>query len=142
LLALLGAEPAGDRTTAELLGPDHPYLRHMAAALHRHDPAFLDAIVTDTSAVYSGLDNAAAWLSAIRGPVTLLRADPTVFALSDDTDAALVREHARDGGVRMLTGVGHGLHNFAPQAVANVLADLMALEPSPAQADPSSMAGE
>lgn len=136
LLTLLGAEPAGDRTTAELLGPNHPYLRHMAAALHRHDPAFLDAITSDTSAIYSGLNNAAAWLSETRGPVTLLRADPAVFALSDDTDAALIREHARDGQARILPGVGHGLHNFAPKVVADVLADLMAAEP-PATLRPS-----
>ncbi|QWF80077.1 alpha/beta fold hydrolase [Amycolatopsis sp. CA-230715] len=125
LLALLGNEPAGDRTMAEMLGHDHPYLRRMAAALHRHDPAFLDATADHTRETYRGLDHIATWLSRVRGPVTLLRADPAVFALSDDTDAALVREHARDGHVRTLPGAGHGLQNFAPKLVADTLAELI-----------------
>lgn len=125
LLALLGNESAGGRTTAEMLGSDHPYLRRMAAALHRHDPAFLDAITGSTRETYSGLDHAATWLGRVRGPVTLLRADPAVLALTDDTDAALVREHARDGRIRALPGVGHGLQNFAPKTVADVLAELI-----------------
>ncbi|MBF6176814.1 alpha/beta fold hydrolase [Nocardia blacklockiae] len=123
LLTLLGAEPAGDRTTAAMLGPDHPYLRRMAAALHRHDPGFLDAIVNNTREIYGGLDQAATWLSEVRGPVVLLRADPAVFAMSTDTDALLVREHARDGRIRTLPGVGHGLQNFVPKPVANALAE-------------------
>lgn len=127
LLALLGAEPAGNGTMAEVLGPDHPYLQRMAAALHRHDPAFLDAIVDSTHEVYGGLEHAATWLGTARGPVVLLRADPASFALSSDADAALVREHARDGQVRMLTSVGHGLQNFAPKVVADTLAELMAV---------------
>lgn len=126
LLALLGGEPAGNQTTAEMLGPDHPYLRRMAAALHRHDPRYLDAIVDSTRKIYGGLDQAATWLSQVRGPVTLLRADPEVFALSDEADATLVRERARDGCVRMLPGVGHGLQNFAPKPVADTLAELIA----------------
>ncbi|WP_165436307.1 alpha/beta fold hydrolase [Amycolatopsis suaedae] len=126
LLTLLGAEPAGDRTTAEMLGPGHPYLRRMAAALHRHDPAFLDATVDDTRHTYGGLEHAAAWLRQVRGPVTLLRADPAVFALSGDSDATLVRDHARDGRVRLLPGLGHGLQNFAPKPVADALAELIA----------------
>lgn len=126
LLTLLGAEPAGNQTTAEMLGADHPYLRRMAAALHRHDPGFLDAIVGNTRDVYRGLDSAGFWLSQVRGPVTLLRADPAVFSLSDDSDATLAREHARDGHVRMLPGVGHGLQNFTPQVVADALAELIA----------------
>lgn len=125
LLTLLGAEPAGKQTTAEMLGADHPYLRRMAAALHRHDPSFLDAIVDSPRQVYGGLSHAATWLSQVRGPVVLLRADPAVFALSDDTDATLVCEHARDGRVRMLPGVGHGLQNFAPKVVADTLAELI-----------------
>jgi pimeloyl-ACP methyl ester carboxylesterase len=125
LLALLGDEPAGDQTTAEMLGVDHPYLRQMAAALHRHDPRFLEAITENTQETYSGLDHAATWLKQASGPVVLLRADPAIFALSDDTDATLVREHAYDGRVQMITGVGHGLQNFAPKIVANTLSRLV-----------------
>lgn len=128
LLTLLGAEPAGTETTAEMLGAGHPYLRRMAAALHRHDPAFLDAIVDRTREVYGGLEHAAAWLSQVDGPAVLLRADPAVFALSDDSGAMLVRENAREGVVRLLPGVGHGLQNFAPGAVADTLAELMAVQ--------------
>ncbi|WP_280329346.1 alpha/beta fold hydrolase [Nocardia wallacei] len=127
LLALLGAEPVGTQTAAEMLGAEHPYLRRMAAALHRHDPAYLDAIVGRTREVYGGLDYAATWLSRVRGPVVLLRADPAVFALSDDSDEMLVRENAREGVIRLLPGVGHGLQNFAPTAVADTLAELMAV---------------
>jgi pimeloyl-ACP methyl ester carboxylesterase len=125
LRTLLGAEPAGDRTMADVLGSDHPYLQRMAAALHRHDPAFLDAIVDRTREVYGGLEQAPTWLSAVRGPVALLRADPAVFALSGAADATLVREYARDGQVRMLPGVGHGLQNFAPKVVAETLTEIM-----------------
>lgn len=126
LLVLLGVEPAGDGTMADLLGADHPYPRRTAAALHRHDPAFLDTMVGRTNETYAGLDDAATWLSAIQGPVMLLRADPTRFALTDDTDAELVRVNARDGQVVTLPEVGHGLQNFAPKPVADVLAELVA----------------
>ena len=49
-----------------------------------------------------------------------------MFALTDDTDATLVREHARDGRVRMLSGIGHGLQSFAPKVVADTLSELIA----------------
>lgn len=98
----------------------------MAAALHRHDPGFVDATVGSTRDVYRGLDDAGFWLSQARGPVTLLRADPAVFGLPDDWDATLVREHARDGHVQMFPGIGHGLRNFTPQVVADALAELIA----------------
>jgi pimeloyl-ACP methyl ester carboxylesterase len=125
LLELLGSESMGNVTYAEMLGAKHPYLVRMAAALHRHDPAFIDAVVGEPAKVYGGLDGAAAWLAAVDGPVRLFRADPAVLALSHDEDEALVRAHAHDGAAITFAGVGHGLQNFAPDVVADAIAQLI-----------------
>lgn len=125
LLELLGSESTGIGTYVELLGSQHPYLVRMAAALHRHDPAFIEAAVGDPAKVYGGLDEAAAWLAAVAGPVRLLRGDPAVLALSHDEDETLVREHAHDGAAITFAGVGHGLQNFAPDVVANAIGQLI-----------------
>ncbi|GAA5045429.1 pimeloyl-ACP methyl ester carboxylesterase [Thermocatellispora tengchongensis] len=119
LLGLLGAESAGERTYAELFGLDHPYLTGMAYSLHRHDPAFLDALLDDREGVYGCLDRSGDWLEAVPGPVSLLRGDPAVLALSSERDAMLVREHG--GTVRTVDGVGHSLHQTAPAVIADIL---------------------
>ncbi len=123
LVELLGAEAYGDGTFADALGRDHPYLLGMAASLRRHDPEFIGALLEDRETVYDCLVHAESWLAAAPGPVLLLRGDPAVMAMTTEEDAALVR--STGGTVRSLAGVGHGLHHFAPRAVAEVLDDFI-----------------
>ncbi|MFI5775880.1 alpha/beta fold hydrolase [Nocardia sp. NPDC051570] len=121
LLRLLGDEPFGGRTTADVLGQDHPYLRGMAESLHRHDPSFIAALLDDRDAVYRCLVQAKRWLAAMAGPVILFRGDPAVMTMTSDDDVALIQ--STGGKVRTFDGVGHGLHHFAPTAVAAAIAD-------------------
>ncbi|MEU6036991.1 alpha/beta hydrolase [Actinomadura sp. NPDC047616] len=126
LLRLLGAEDAGGgRTRAEVLGAAHPYLVGQAAALHRHDPAFIEALLTESQQVYGHLGQAGEWIAGVPGPVLLLRADPAVMSLSSADDEALVRAAARHPAVTTVSGVGHGLHQFAPAEVAATISALI-----------------
>jgi len=93
----------------------------MAESLHRHDPNFITALLDDRDAVYGCLVQATRWLAAISGPVTLFRGDPEVLAMTSDDDVALIR--SAGGMVHTFDGVGHGLHHFAPIAVAAAIAD-------------------
>lgn len=125
LVELLGAERAGAKSFAETYGPRHRYLLTMAEALHRHDPAFIDALVDHSREVYECLAESGDWLAATRAPVLLLRADPAVLRLSRDEDAELVRRHAAEGSVVTVPGASHGLHHFDPDGVAKVIAEFL-----------------
>lgn len=105
--------PSGTVPASAVFGSGHPWFGHMAANLHQHDPAFLDALLDDFDGLHAGFAD----LPRRDLPVLLLQGDPAAGGLLS-TDQIAGAADAPHIDVVQLAGVGHGLHLQDPAAVA------------------------
>jgi pimeloyl-ACP methyl ester carboxylesterase len=105
---------------SDVLGEDHIWFQEMARSLVGHDPDFLDAVVHRFDDTYRDLVPARLF-SRYPGPMLLLQGDPAAGGLLTEQDISAVLRLSDQIEVHRLHGVGHGLQQQAPQAVAHAI---------------------